>query len=254
MKNKRVNIYDMIETLTVDERKALILYLQDSIREMEEKAPGMTYLEKQWQEIRRLLKELEYEPYIDDQAQIEEITDICGEVIGSGQIGEASWEIRKGILSEIKEGGFFDWYGVYDPMHALFLALCLSGEEKLYCADMIFRSGPEFMKKEAAHYYLENGRPDRYYAYLEESLEKEAGPYEELIAYYGDRDREKAVSLAETALKKCRDDLTGIMVFLLKDSLEQGDERRYEKLLRSAKNRVTVDYREVLRRLGHRPE
>ena len=46
------------------------------------------------------------------------------------------------------------------------------------------------------------------------------GPYEELIGYYWDKDREKAVALADTAMKKCRSGMTGIMVFLLKDYLD----------------------------------
>jgi hypothetical protein len=250
LKYRRVDIYDLIETLTVEERKDLIRYLEDSIREMEEKAPGLTYLEEQWQEIRRLLKELEYEPYIDDQWQIWEIWDICEELIKSGRIRESSWEIRKEILSEIIEGEFFDWYGVIDPMQDLFRASCLNGEEKISCADMVFREGSDYMKKEVAPWYLEGGRPDKYYTYLETFLGRESGPYEELIGYYWDKDREKAITLADTAMKKCRSGMTGIMVFLLRDAAEKGDTERYAKLTRSAKTRVSIDYAEVLRRLG----
>ncbi len=250
MKYKRVDIYDLIETLTVEERKNLIRYLEDSIREMEEKAPGLTYLEEQWQEIRRLLKELEYEPYIDDQWQIWEILDICEELKESGRIGESSWDIRKKILSEITEGEFFDWYGVIDPMRDLFRALCLNGEEKLSCAEMVFREGSDYMKKEVAPWYLEGGRPEKYYEYLEGRLGRESGPYEELIGYYWDKDREKAIALADTAMAKCKYEMTGIMVFLLRDAAEKGDTARYAKLTRSAKARGSIDYAEVLRRLG----
>jgi hypothetical protein len=46
MKYRSVNIYDLIETLTVEERKNLIRYLEASIREMERKDKEMTYLEE----------------------------------------------------------------------------------------------------------------------------------------------------------------------------------------------------------------
>lgn len=250
MKYRSVNIYDLIETLTVEERKNLIRYLEASIREMERKDKEMTYLEENWQEIRRLMKKLDYEPYIDDQYEIEEIWDICEELIKSGRIGESSWESREEILSEITEGEFFDWYGVYDPMNDLFEALCLNGEEKVACADMVFRKGSGFMKQKTAPYYLEGGRPDKYYAYLESSLGRESGPYEELIAYYWDKEREKAVALADMAMTKCKSRMTGIMVYLLKDAAEKGDTARYAKLTRRAKARDSIDYGEVLRRLG----
>lgn len=175
MKNGIVEIYDLIETLTVEERKDLIRYLQASIRESEEKASELTYLETQWQEIRRLMKELDHEPYIDNQPQIEEIYDICKKVIGSGRIGETSWEIRKKILSVITGGEFFDCCGICDPMEDLFKALCLTREEKLSCADMVFRTGSEYMKQKAARLYLEGGRPEKYYEYMEEHLGRKAG-------------------------------------------------------------------------------
>ena len=40
------------------------------------------------------------------------------------------------------------------------------------------------------------------------------------------------------------------MVFLLRDAAEKGDTERYAKLTRSAKARGSIDYAEVLRRLG----
>jgi hypothetical protein len=46
MKYRSADIYDMIETLTVEERKNLIRYLEASIREMERKDKEMTYLEE----------------------------------------------------------------------------------------------------------------------------------------------------------------------------------------------------------------
>lgn len=250
MKNKRADIYDLIESLTVEERKELIRYLEDSIQEMEEKVPGLTYLEEQWQEIERIVEEMEDTHYTDFHWQIDQIWYICEDLIKSGRIQESAWEIREKILYEITERELIYWYGIIDPMKELFRALCLTIEEKLACADMVLLEGSEKMKKEVAPWYLEGGRPDKYYAYLEEGLDRESGPYEELIGYYRDKDREKAVALADTALKKCRSGLTGIMVFLLKDAREKGDSARYAKLIRSAKTRVSIDFAEVLRRLG----
>lgn len=42
-------------------------------------------------------------------------------------------------------------------------------------------------------------------------------------------------------MKKHIDDLTGIMVYLMKDALDKGDAQRYEKLLQSVKARSHVD-------------
>ena len=61
----------------------------------------MTYLEERWMEIKRLMKSLDYEPYIDDQVEIEEIWDICEDLIKSGKIQDTSWAIRQAILQEI---------------------------------------------------------------------------------------------------------------------------------------------------------
>ena len=83
MKNKRADIYDLIESLTVEERKDLIRYLEDSIQEMEEKVPGLTYLEEQWREIERIVEEMEDTHYTDFHWQIDQIWYICEDLINN---------------------------------------------------------------------------------------------------------------------------------------------------------------------------
>ena len=101
MKYNRPNIYDMIDSLTIEEKKYLVGYLLDSTRKTEEIVPSLTCLEEQWMKIRRLMKSLDYEPYIDDQVEIEEIWNICEDLIKSGKIEDTSWNIRRAILQEI---------------------------------------------------------------------------------------------------------------------------------------------------------
>ena len=86
MRYTRPDPFDMIESLSLEEKKSLLGYLSDSIRKMEASATKMTYLEERWMEIKRLMKSLDYEPYIDDQVEIEEIWDICEDLIKSGKI------------------------------------------------------------------------------------------------------------------------------------------------------------------------
>ena len=50
-----------------------------------------SYLEKNWTEIKRLMNVLKHEPYIDDQIEIEEIWDICEEMISDGRLADETW-------------------------------------------------------------------------------------------------------------------------------------------------------------------
>ena len=53
MRYSRPDIYDMVETLSLEEKKHLFSYLYESIRKMEESVTAMTYLEERWMEIKR---------------------------------------------------------------------------------------------------------------------------------------------------------------------------------------------------------
>ena len=59
------DIYELLETLTLEEKIELCEYLQNMIA-LEKSIPEKSYLEKKWDEIRRLIAYLSYEPYIDD--------------------------------------------------------------------------------------------------------------------------------------------------------------------------------------------
>jgi len=52
MRYTRPDLFDMIESLSLEEKKSLLGYLSDSIREMEASATKMTYLEERWMEIK----------------------------------------------------------------------------------------------------------------------------------------------------------------------------------------------------------
>ena len=57
MKYRRPDIYEMLDTLTLQYKKDLKEYLDTQIREQEEQ-PEQTYLEEQWDEIHRLIQGL----------------------------------------------------------------------------------------------------------------------------------------------------------------------------------------------------
>ena len=79
------NIYEMLDTLSLEMEEELLEYLKADIAAAKA-APKKSYLEEQWTEIKRLMEKLKYEPYIDDQYEIEEIWDICEEMIKSGKL------------------------------------------------------------------------------------------------------------------------------------------------------------------------
>ena len=76
MRYFRPDIYKMLDTLSLEMKEELLEYLKADIAAAKA-APKKTYQEEQWAEIKRLIENLKYEPYIDDQFQIEEIWNIC---------------------------------------------------------------------------------------------------------------------------------------------------------------------------------
>lgn len=240
----RSDIFELIETMSQNEKEQLLEDLRIII-EAEKNSPPKSYLEEQWDEIRRQMKSLDFEPYIDDQVEIDIIWDICKELIGSGKIKNEEWLIRKRIVTEIIDGEFFDYYGVFDPMEDLFSALCITPEEKLECADLAFRTGSDYMKNYCAKLYLENGKPEKYYAFLETRLGREEAPYLELIEHFHDSEPGKALQIAEQGWSKCKDRQTGLAVFLIRNAQEKGDNASVQKYMRSAKTRRIIDFAKV---------
>lgn len=111
--------------------------------------PEKSWLEGKWDEICRLMDELSYDPYIDDQIEIDMIWELAEEIIKSEKRKEASWEARKKIVLAIIQGDGFDEYGVIDPMTDLLKALPVTKDEKLACADLVQKYGDSFMKRYA---------------------------------------------------------------------------------------------------------
>lgn len=238
------DIYDMLDTLSLSMKEELLEYLKADIAAAKA-APPKSYLEEQWAEIKRLIEKLKYEPYIDDQIEIEVIWDICEKMIKSGKLKAESWEIRRRVLKSIIGGEFYDYYGVYDPMRDLFNALILTSEERLQTADIIFEIGSGYMKRYGARLYKEGGDLEKYISFVEQTLKDKQEPYMEMINYYRKIDPDKAVETAELGLKKCKDDQTDIMIYLLQDARDNGDDDRYTRLLKSAKMRRAVNYNKV---------
>lgn len=70
--------------------------------------------------------------------------------------------------------------------------------------------------------------------------------YIELINCYSSiGDTDKARQIAEEGLKNCREDLSDIYIYLLKDAKRCGDSERYKKLYSSAKRRKKSDINKI---------
>lgn len=241
----RPNIYEMLDTLTLEQKEELVKYLNHLI-EAERNAPPKSYLEENWNEIIRLIECLSYEPYIDDQLEIEEIWEIVEKVIKSRKLKKETSETRKEIITDIIENDFYDYYCVTDPMKDLIRALIFTDEEKLEVSDLIYSIGSDYMKRFGATLYKECGHLKEYYNYVEDHLERDPAPYMELINYYKDIDRIKAVSIAERGMNKCSRGRTDIIIFMIKDAQTIGDDERVTKLINSAKRRQYIDYNKVI--------
>lgn len=202
------------------------------------KKEPISFLRGSWKQISELLKALSYEPYIDDQWQIEEIWNICQALIKRGRFEEEPWDVKEQILRKIYENGLYNEYGCYDPMNDLAEALCVSDEENLCRAQIMKESGEEKM---AAELYRELGQEDKCVEYYEKHLGKNCEAYEIVMNYYKERNYEKAIEVAELALEKCKDDQTPFIIFLMEDSERCGDEKRFQKLNKSAHMRKAVD-------------
>ena len=78
-------IMEMFSHLSLDDKKEVIKDLQKMI-EVQENEPAHSLLEENWIEIENLMYELSREPYIDDQLEIDEIWNLCEDMIKSGEL------------------------------------------------------------------------------------------------------------------------------------------------------------------------
>ena len=242
-------IYEIFDKLDIDDKRKILKDLQVML-EVAEAEPELRGLEKDWDEIQKNIWSLSREPYIDDQWEIEEVWNITEKLLKSKYFKKEPWKLRKKILADIIENEFYDYYGVIDPMMDLFKALCFTDEEKLEFADMTFSFGSEWMKSYGAVLYRESGRPKKYYDYLEKGLGRDQQPYVELIEYYKDKDPDKAAKIATLGMEKCKDHQTECCIYLMQKAKAEKDEAQFEKLLKSARLRMSIDYEKVASSFG----
>ena len=243
-------VYDIVDIfmhLTLKEKEAVLKELQAIYDASVSTDAYKTPLEEAWEIVESNIYSLSREPYIDDQFEIEEIWQICEDLIRNEDLSTETWARRKRVLSDMIENGMYDYYGVWDPMNNLLKALCFTDEEWLWCADEMSNG---YMKEEGAAIYREHGRPEKYYEYLENNLGRYAGPYLELIEHYSKSDPDRAVRIAELGLRKTDKDQTDMIIYLIKRAQKNNDEKRLKSLAKSAKLRRAVDFDRVTQETG----
>lgn len=235
------------EKYVLEEKRArkqhLLLDIRKKCRKQEKETKKMdrvSVLRASWKQIGELLRALSYERYIDDQLEIDEIWKICQALVKRGKFEEEDWKIRKEILHEIISHDYYDCYGCYDPMKELAVKLYITDKEKLEFADLLSKN--EAYAREAADLYHQYGRMDKYIQYLETHLNRTSKEYVELIRCYCDAGNNAgAREIAEQGLKQCKDDLTELFIYLMREAKACKDEEWYKKLYASAKRRKMAD-------------
>ncbi len=234
-----------------ERKKEILLNIQLKCIDPIQKKPQqrVSVLAASWEQIKELFNVLRYEPYIDDQWEIEEIWKISEALIKRDKIEQEDWELRKNILDDIIKHNYYDCYGCCDPMLELSEKMCIKPEEFLSFAEILEESG--YYEKKAAYLYHQYGRDDKYVSYLETHLEKKSETYIALIEYYKEHNNlDRARWVAEQGLGKCKDDLTDIFIYLLTDAQKNTDEGRYKKFYSSAKRRRSVDLTRISQALS----
>ncbi|MCD8120335.1 MAG: hypothetical protein LUE29_12815 [Lachnospiraceae bacterium] len=207
---------------------------------------GKKLLTEAWSQIGDLLASLRYEPYIDDQFEIEEIWNICEELIQTHKCHTAPWSLRRQILSDIVENDYYDYYGCCDPMNDLVKELCVENWEKLEFADLLCQANGGKCTKEAAALYHEYGADEKYLKYLQENLGKTNREYVELMDYYEKHGAlDKVVETGILALEKCKEDMTEIFILLIRAAWKRGDTRGAEDYYVKARRRKKIQIRKV---------
>lgn len=243
---KSWRIIQKLET-KIARNQHLLLDIQKKCKKQEDRKKEnnkVSVLKASWNQINELFRMLSYERYIDDQLEIDEVWNICQALIKRNQFEEEDWNLRKKILNEMAANEYYDCYGCYDPIKELSEKLYITEAETLEYADILDKYG--YTAREAANLYRQYGRMEKYVRYLETHLGKTSKEYVELIQCYSDDgNKAKAREVAEAGVQKCKDDLTELFIFLLKDARECGMEDRYKKFYASAKRRMRVDMKQV---------
>lgn len=87
-----------------------------------------------WKIIKEQIVSLSYEPYIDDQLEIDTVWEECRQMVDFLQNHDIEFALKRNLLKTIVDNGYYDEYGCYDPMHDLSRALCKCKEDKLLLA------------------------------------------------------------------------------------------------------------------------
>lgn len=236
------------ENYALEKRKTrnqhLLLDIRRNCRQKEnntlEESGHVSVLQASWEQISELINILRYESCTDDQMEMDEISNICQALLRRNRFGEEAWKIRKNVLRDMAANRYYDHYGCYDLMRELAAKLYITDAETLEFADMLNEYG--HYAREAADLYRQYGRRDQYIHYLETHLGKASREYAELIqCCCDDGNATKAREVAELGLKQCKDDLTELFIFLLRDARTSGDGERYKKFYASAKRRQKAD-------------
>ena len=225
----------------------------ENIKKVVEKNPD-TVIREQWEIIKYNLTRLSYEPYIDDQLEIDEVWRVSEEVCAYLKENDISSELKMSLIRTFVENLFFDEFGCYDATWNFANALCKNREDDLYFAGCLWKNGG-FFRKYAAEIYLRHGREDKYIEYLMQSLAKDTAAYEKAIRYFQSTGkREMAVEVAKIGLEKCKHDQTMIYCTLVEDALMRDDQKRVQELRASARRKRRVNQIKVEELIEHYSE
>lgn len=249
MKNKEKESFNFHEYHSfrkkIDRKNELLLDIRLKCletRTIDFKKKGLDLAES-WKQINEISAWLNNE-YIDDQPEMDDIQDICEELIKSMSIQQEKWEARKKVLEDIVHNDYYDIFGCSDIMLELADKLCTSKEEYLTYADIM--SSVERYQEKAAYMYYQYGQEGKYVSYLENHLYQRSKEYNALLAYYIDHDQQdNARRIAELGLKNCKEDLSEMFIYLLLDAKKQENQSEFKKLYASAKRRKHVDIDKV---------
>ncbi|WP_416328870.1 hypothetical protein [[Clostridium] innocuum] len=238
--NRNRKFFEIEDKLTRSNELLTDIRMRCLERKKEEQIESL--LEDRWNDVCEVVEWLSFEKYIDDQPEIDTVLEICEELVQSDEIQYDDWQLRKKVITDIVEHDYYDCLGASDIMDELAEKLCTNDEEYLIYADILYTYRNE---EKAAFIYNQHGREDKYITYLENHLGSEQKNYNALITYYNlHNQKDDAIRVAQLGLKKCKDDLTDIFIFLLLHTREN-DAAWFEKLFASAKRRKNVDMNKI---------
>ena len=148
-----------------------------------------------------------------------------------------SWEIRKSVLDEMLEFVASDNSGFTDYLMDIALIMCTNKEEDMYLAEYIEKYGNFYYKRMAERIFLNNGEDEKFLESKKTNLNY-GSDYLELAKYYeSSGDKEQAVKIVQTGLKKVDGRLDEIYAYLFQYYRENHDEMSLEKLYAGAEKR-----------------